>query len=67
VGPVPVTTVNTGGAPISLQPLASSSADSGVTSEGLSSTQAPACRAGTTSIPGIASGKFHGEITPTTW
>ncbi|SLH10333.1 Uncharacterised protein [Mycobacteroides abscessus subsp. abscessus] len=66
VAPAPVTTANTGGAPISAQPLASSSAESGVTSEGLSTTDAPAASAGKTSMIGIASGKFHGVITPTT-
>jgi hypothetical protein len=32
----------------------------------LSSTAAPAANAGTTSIPGITNGKFHGVMTPTT-
>src|SRR6195952_3771976 len=64
VAPRPVTHARTGGAPISFQPRTSSTADSGVTSDGLMTTAAPASSAGTTSTPGMSSGKFHGVITP---
>ena len=66
VAPRPVTHANTGGAPICSQPRANSRADSGVTSEGLTTTAAPASSAATASIPGMSNGKFHGVITPTT-
>ena len=66
VAPIPVTHRNTGGAPISAQPRASSHADSGVTSEGLTTTAAPASSAGAASTAGMSNGKFHGVITPTT-
>ena len=52
--------------PISDQPRTNSTALSGVTSDGLSSTVAPAASAGMASRPGFANGKFHGVITPTT-
>ncbi|SHV81553.1 Uncharacterised protein [Mycobacteroides abscessus subsp. abscessus] len=45
----PCTTSNTGGPPISAQPLAMSSSDSGVRSDGLSKTEQPANSAGITS------------------
>lgn len=54
-----------GGAPTSFQPRTNSTPDSGVTSDGFSSTAQPAASAGGTSRPGIANGKFHGVITPT--
>ena len=66
VAPRPVTHAKTGGAPICSQPRASSRADSGVTSEGLTRTAAPASSAATASTPGMSNGKFHGVITPTT-
>ena len=45
---------------------ASSSSGSGVTSEGLSTTQQPAAKAGASFHAVVTIGKFHGTIRPTT-
>ena len=66
VSAYPVVNESTGGAPISLQPLTNSTALSGVTSDVLSSTAAPAANAGMPSMAALANGKFHGMINPTT-
>jgi len=54
------------GAPISVQPRANSTALSGVTSDGLRSSEAPAASAAMPSSAAFANGKFHGMINPTT-
>ncbi len=58
--PTPVMAENTDRAPISAQPRASSTPESGVISEGFSSTAAPASSAGGTSKPAVMIGKFQG-------
>ncbi|MCY1396290.1 hypothetical protein D3C76_1390490 [compost metagenome] len=66
-GPRPVTRLNTpSGSPTSWMMAASSSALSGVSSEGLSTRVQPAASAGATFHAAISSGKFHGMIAPTT-
>ena len=66
VSAVPLTIRITSGAPISRQPRSISIAISGVTSEGLITTAAPAISAGIASSKARMSGKFQGLITPTT-
>ena len=64
---MPVTTLTTpSGRPASRHASAKSSAVSGVCSAGLSTTVLPAARMGPHLAPQNGSGKFHGEIAPTT-
>ena len=64
---MPSTQSKTSGAPISsFQASIISIRLSGVNSEGLTTTAAPACRAGIESPSPITSGKFQGLIMPTT-
>ena len=65
--PVPHTRLNTpSGKPLSAMIAASSSSASGVTSDGLSTTQQPAASAGASFQAVVTMGKFHGTISPTT-
>ena len=67
VSPPPLTTSSTSGPPMSrFQASTISPMPSGVTSEGLITTAAPACSAGSASPSDRISGKFQGLITPTT-
>ena len=64
---MPLTTSKTSGPPISVfQASTISLRPSGVISEGLMTTAAPAIRAGIASPSDRISGKFQGLITPTT-
>jgi hypothetical protein len=66
-GPRPITTLTTpGGSPAAVRQRAKCIALSGASSEGLSTTVLPAARAGAAFQAGIATGKFHGVISPTT-
>ena len=66
-GPKPCTTLRTpGGSPASMASRASSVADFGVSSAGLSTTVLPQASAGATFQDSSISGKFHGEIAATT-
>ena len=65
--PGPATTFTTpAGRPASTAIFSSSSAVSGVSSAGFSTTVLPAARAGATFQDAITSGKFQGTIIPTT-
>ena len=65
--PCPTTTLNTpSGMPASTTIRSSSTAVSGVSSAGLSTTVLPAASAGPSFHEAIASGKFQGVISPTT-
>ncbi len=65
--PGPATTLRTpSGSPAPRAIRSSSSAVSGVSSAGLSTTVLPAASAGATFQDAITSGKFHGTIRPTT-
>ena len=65
--PGPTTTLTTpSGTPASSAMRSSSSAVSGVSSAGLSTTVLPAASAGPSFQAAIVSGKFHGTISPTT-
>ena len=65
--PEPFTTLSTpAGPPASTNSSASSSADSGEFSAGLSTTELPAASAGAIFHAVIMSGKFHGTMQPTT-
>ncbi len=65
--PGPATTLTTpSGSPASTAIRSSSSAVSGVSSAGFSTTVLPAASAGATFHEAITSGKFHGTIIPTT-
>ena len=65
--PGPTTTLTTpSGSPASSAIRSNSSAVSGVSSAGLSTTVLPAASAGASFQIAIASGKFHGTISPTT-
>ncbi|MCY1223310.1 hypothetical protein D9M72_354310 [compost metagenome] len=65
--PKPGTTLITPrGKPTSAASAATRSADSGVSSDGLSTTVLPAASAGPSFQPVNISGKFHGTICPTT-
>ncbi len=55
-----------GGAPASANSRATHSPQSGVSSDGLSTTALPAATAVTVCERGMLSGKFHGEMTPIT-
>src|SRR5688572_12846008 len=66
-GPVPSTTLNTpAGIPAACADSASSTATCDDISAGLSTTVLPNASAGAAFQSGIASGKFHGVIRPTT-
>ena len=65
--PGPTTTLITpSGMPASSASSAKRSAESGVSSAGFSTTVLPAASAGPSFHAAIASGKFHGTISPTT-
>ena len=67
VSPIPCTQSKTSGPPIScFQASTTSARPSGVNSEGLTTTAAPACRAGIASPSERISGKFQGLMMPTT-
>ena len=66
VAPAPGAHPKTAGAPISRHPSTARSAASGVSSEGLTTSAAPASSAGMLSTRTISNGTFHGAITPTT-
>ncbi len=67
VSPAPVSTFTTpGGRSACWQTSASSSADSGVVSAGLSTQVLPAASAGASFHAAVSSGKFHGMTCPAT-
>ena len=66
-GPLPVTTLNTpSGMPASVTSLASSSAVTGVWSDGLTTIVQPVARAGASFHVSNSSGEFHGTTAATT-
>src|SRR5574337_432089 len=67
LGPRPCTTLRTpAGSPASMQSSENKYAVMGVSSEGLATTQLPAASAGASFQVNRYSGRFHGEMQPTT-
>ena len=67
VSPAPCTTLTRpGGAPASAKTRATHSPESGVSSDGFSTTALPAATAAAAWLSGIENGKFHGVMTATT-